>query len=76
MYLEVWLCMVCVMVSMPDDSPIANWVGARYSAALSLVADIAWAAAILRIAVPMPIGRIALRLAGSLWKDTLSLQLT
>lgn len=63
------------MTSIPDDSPIANWLGDRKSAAMSLVAAMAWVAAILLRAVPMPIGRMLLRLDGSLWNATLSFAL-
>ena len=55
-----------MITSIPDESPIANWFGARKSAAMSLVAAIACVAAILRSAVPMPMGLILLRLDGSL----------
>jgi len=61
---------------MPDDIPIAYWFGDRNSQAMSLLADMAWVAAILLIAVPIPMGRMLLRLVRSLWNDTLSFALT
>ena len=72
-----WTCvlMVCVTISIPPDKPIANWVGARYSAASSFVADIAWAAAMRRMAVPIPMGLMLYKLVGSLWNETDSLLL-
>ena len=51
---------------MPDERPMAYWVGARCSEARSLVAAIAWVAAMRRMAVPIPIGRMLFKLVRSL----------
>jgi len=74
-YRDACVCIVWVITSIPDDNPIAYWLGERKSEAISFVADMAWVAAILRIAVPIPMGRMLLVLVRSLWNDTLSFAL-
>ena len=61
-----WVWMVWVTISIPPERPIANCVGARYSAASSFVADIAWAAAIRLRAVPIPMGLMLCKFVVSL----------
>ena len=61
-----------MIVSIPEDRPIENWLGAKYSAAWSFVEDMSRVVAILRIAVPMPIGLMLKLFVVSLWKHTLS----
>ena len=53
-------------MSMPEERPMAYWLGDKNSDAESFVADIAWVAAILLIAVPIPIGLMLWRLLRSL----------